>query len=175
MVLFTKDIHVAAAKSLQSCPTLCDLIDGSPLGSPIPGILRARILEWVAISFSKRYTWHFLNTTAALIIHLELQTNWSAPSSGCATDKSNWNFSQSMITIFVPLNLSSLLPSKLVTYGDAQVNILGDSLDPFSLSLSLTGIWILQMAHLPYLINVIRIPTITSTLIEFYNLLMRIS
>lgn len=80
-----------------------------------------------------------------------------------------------MITIFVPLNLSSLLPSKLVTYGDAQVNILGDSLDPFSLSLSLTGIWILQMAHLPYLINVIRIPTITSTLIEFYNLLMRIS
>ena len=39
-------------KSLQSCPTLCDPIDGSPLGSPIPGILQARILEWVAISFS---------------------------------------------------------------------------------------------------------------------------
>ena len=42
----------AAAKSLQSCPTLCDPIDGSPLGSPIPGILQARTLEWVAISFS---------------------------------------------------------------------------------------------------------------------------
>ena len=42
----------AAAKSLQSCPTLCDPIDGSPPGSPIPGILQARILEWVAISFS---------------------------------------------------------------------------------------------------------------------------
>ena len=42
----------AAAKSLQSCPTLCDLIDGSPPGSPIPGILQARTLEWVAISFS---------------------------------------------------------------------------------------------------------------------------
>ena len=42
----------AAAKSLQSCPTLWDLIDGSPLGSPIPGILQARTLEWVAISFS---------------------------------------------------------------------------------------------------------------------------
>ena len=41
-----------AAKSLQSCPTLCDLIDGSPPGSPIPGILQARPLEWVAISFS---------------------------------------------------------------------------------------------------------------------------
>ena len=42
----------AAAKSLQSCPTLCDPIDGSPLGSPVPGILQARTLEWVAISFS---------------------------------------------------------------------------------------------------------------------------
>lgn len=75
-------------------------------------------------------------------------TIWSALSSGCATDKSNWNFPQSVITIFVPLNLSSLLPSRLVTYGAAQVNILGDSLDPFCLSLSLTCIWILQMAHL---------------------------
>ena len=42
----------AAAKSLQSCPTLCDPIDGSPPGSSIPGILQARTLEWVAISFS---------------------------------------------------------------------------------------------------------------------------
>ncbi|XDC72352.1 hypothetical protein R6Z07F_003525 [Ovis aries] len=42
----------AAAKSLQSCPTLCDPIDGSPPGSPVPGILQARTLEWVAISFS---------------------------------------------------------------------------------------------------------------------------
>ena len=46
-------IHTAtAAKSLQSCPTLCDPIDGSPPGSPIPGILQARTLEWVTISFS---------------------------------------------------------------------------------------------------------------------------
>ena len=43
----------AAAKSLQSCPTLCDPIDGSPPGSAVPGILQARTLEWVAISFSK--------------------------------------------------------------------------------------------------------------------------
>ena len=42
----------AAAKSLQSCPTLCDPIDVSPQGSPVPGILQARTLEWVAISFS---------------------------------------------------------------------------------------------------------------------------
>ena len=43
----------AAAKSLQSCLTLCDPIDGSPPGSPVPGILQARTLEWVAMSFSK--------------------------------------------------------------------------------------------------------------------------
>ena len=43
----------AAAKSLQSCPTLCDPTDGSPPGSPVLGILQARTLEWVAISFSK--------------------------------------------------------------------------------------------------------------------------
>ena len=42
----------AAAKSLQSCPTLCDPIDGSPPGSPVPGILQTRTLEWLAISFS---------------------------------------------------------------------------------------------------------------------------
>ena len=45
-------VYAAAAKSLQSCPTLRDPIDGSPPGSPIPGILQARVLEWVAISFS---------------------------------------------------------------------------------------------------------------------------
>ena len=45
--------NAAAAKSLQSCPTLCDPIDGSSPGSPVPGILQARTLEWVAISFSK--------------------------------------------------------------------------------------------------------------------------
>ena len=47
----------AAAKSLQSCPTLCDPIDGRPWGSPIPGILQARTLEWVAISFSNAGKW----------------------------------------------------------------------------------------------------------------------
>ena len=45
------------AKSLQSCPTLCDPIDGSPPGSPVPGILQARTLEWVPISFSNAWKW----------------------------------------------------------------------------------------------------------------------
>ena len=47
----------ATAKSLQSCPTRCDPIDGSPPGSPVPGILQARTLEWVAISFSNAWKW----------------------------------------------------------------------------------------------------------------------
>ena len=45
-------VGAAAAKSLQSCPTRCDSIDDSPPGSPVPGILQARTLDWVAISFS---------------------------------------------------------------------------------------------------------------------------
>ena len=49
---FFNVLSTAAAKSCQSCPTLWDPIDGSPPGSPIPGILQARTLEWVAISFS---------------------------------------------------------------------------------------------------------------------------
>ena len=50
--IFTGDVAAAAAKLLQLCPTLCDPIDGSPPGSSVPGILQARTLEWVAISFS---------------------------------------------------------------------------------------------------------------------------
>jgi len=52
-----KTSAAAAAKLLQSCPTLCDPIDGSPPGSPFPGILQARTLEWVAISFSSAWKW----------------------------------------------------------------------------------------------------------------------
>ena len=53
-MLSLKSFHprLLPAKSLQSCPTLCDPIDSSPPGSPVPGILQARTLEWVAISFS---------------------------------------------------------------------------------------------------------------------------
>ena len=54
---FTAALYAAAAvMSLQSCPTLCNPIDGSPSGSPVPGILQARTLEWVAISFSNAWT-----------------------------------------------------------------------------------------------------------------------
>ena len=50
--VYSQVAAAAAAKSLQSCPTLCNPIDGSPPGSPVPGILQARTLEWVTISFS---------------------------------------------------------------------------------------------------------------------------
>ena len=55
--LLSEKSHAAAAKSLQSCPTLCDPIDGSPPGSSVPGILQARTLEWVALSFSNAWKW----------------------------------------------------------------------------------------------------------------------
>ena len=53
----TLNQNAAAAKSTQSCPTLCDPMDGSPPGSPVPGILQARTLEWLAISFSSAWKW----------------------------------------------------------------------------------------------------------------------
>ena len=52
-----KELFEPAAKLLQLCPTLCDPIDSSPPGSPVPGILQARTLEWVAISFSNAWKW----------------------------------------------------------------------------------------------------------------------
>ena len=55
--IFAFQSLAAAAKLLQSCPTLCDPKDGSPPGSPVPGILQARTLEWVAISFSNAWKW----------------------------------------------------------------------------------------------------------------------
>ena len=55
--LYFQHAAAAAAKSRQSCPTLCDPIDGSPPGSPVLGILQARTLEWVAISFSNAWKW----------------------------------------------------------------------------------------------------------------------
>ena len=66
----------AAAKSLQSCPTLCDPIDGSPPGSPIPGILQARTLEWVAISFSN--AWKLKVKVKSLSRVRPSSTSWTA-------------------------------------------------------------------------------------------------
>ena len=66
----------AAAKSLQSCLTLCGPIDGSPPGSPVPGILQARTLEWVAISFPKAWKWKVKVKSLSRV--LLLATPWAA-------------------------------------------------------------------------------------------------
>ena len=66
----------AAAKSLQSCSTLCDPIDGSPPGSSVPGILQARTLEWVAISFSNAWKWKVKVKSLSLVCLLA--TPWTA-------------------------------------------------------------------------------------------------
>ena len=63
--LGSKIIAAAAAKSLQSCPTLCDPIDINPPGSPAPGILQARTLEWVAISFFNAWKWKWSHSVVS--------------------------------------------------------------------------------------------------------------
>ena len=76
---FTVTFHLAAAaaaKSLQSCLTLCDPIDGSPPGSPVPGISQARTLEWVAISFSNAWKWK-VKVKSLCCVQL-LVTPWTA-------------------------------------------------------------------------------------------------
>ena len=69
-------IHICYAKSLQLCPTLCNPIDGSPPGSAISGILQARILEWVAISFSNAWKWKVKVKSLSPVRHLA--TPWTA-------------------------------------------------------------------------------------------------
>ena len=74
--LFLRRKAAAVAKSLQSCPTLCNPRDGSPPGSPVPGILQARTLEWVAICFSNAWKWKM---KVKLLSHVWLlATPWTA-------------------------------------------------------------------------------------------------
>ena len=75
-LILTNRAAATAAKSLQSCLTLCDPIDGSPPGSPVPGILQARTLEWVAISFSNAWQWK-LKVKSLSCVQL-LATPWTA-------------------------------------------------------------------------------------------------
>ena len=72
----SRKTSAAAAKSLQLCPTLCDPIDGNPPGSAVPGILQARTLEWVAISFSNAWKWK-VNVKLLSRVRL-LVTPWTA-------------------------------------------------------------------------------------------------
>ena len=97
----------ATAKSLQLCPTLCDPIDGSPPGSPIPGILQAITLEWVAISFSNAWKW---KVKVKLLSRVQLLvTPWTAAYQG----PSSMGFSRQEYWSGVPL------PSPIIALGTA--------------------------------------------------------
>ena len=103
-------IPAAAAKSLQSCPTLCDPRDNSPPGSPIPGILQARTLEWVAISFSNAWKWKVKMKSLSRV--QLLATPWTAayqapPSMG---------FSRQEYWSGVPLPSPFLIPDSIISH-----------------------------------------------------------
>ena len=76
--LFLISSASVTAKSLKSCPTLCDPRDGSPTGSPVPGILQARTLEWVAVSFSNAWKWKVKVKVKSLSLIQLLATPWTA-------------------------------------------------------------------------------------------------
>ena len=83
--LFIFPAATAAAKSLQSCPTLCDPINRSPPGSTIPGILQARVLEWVAISFSNAWKWKVKVKSLSRVLATSWTAAYQAPlSMGCS-------------------------------------------------------------------------------------------
>ena len=103
----------AAAKSLQSCPTLCDPIDSSPPGSPVPGILQARTLEWVVISFSNAWKWKVKGKSLSCV--RPSATLWTAayqtpPSMGFSRQE-YW----SGMPLPSPTNLDSILKSRDTT------------------------------------------------------------
>jgi len=117
----------AAAKSLQSCPTLCDPVDGSPPGSPVPGILQARILEWGAISFSNAWKWKV--KVKSLSRARLLATPWTAahqapPSMGFSRQEywSGVPLAQSCPTLCDPMDCS-LQGSSI--HGIFQARVLG--------------------------------------------------
>ena len=96
--------YATAAKSLQSCLTLCEPIDGNPPGSPIPGILQARTLEWVAISFSSAWKWKMKvkSLSCVRLLATPWTTAYQAPPSVEFSRQEDWNG--------VPM------PSPIITY-----------------------------------------------------------
>ena len=124
------DYAAAAAKSLQSCPTLCNPIHGSPLGSSVPGILQARKLEWVAISFSNAWKWKVkvkLPSHARLLVIPWTAAYQTPPSMG---------FSRQEYWSWVPLPS----PIVIITYLES-LGLQGDPTSPFWRRSALGFLW----------------------------------
>ena len=108
-------IVIVAAKLLQSCPTLCNPIDGSPQGSPVPGILQARTLEWVAISSSNAWKWK-VKVKSLSCVRL-LATPWTAayqapPSMGFSRQES-WSGVPLPSLVVIVVTISDFITHKL--------------------------------------------------------------
>ena len=118
----------AAAKSLQSCPTLCDPTDGSPPGSPVPGTLQARTPVWVAISFSNAWKWK-VKVKLLSCVQL-LATPWTAAYQA----SSSMGFSRQEYWSGVPLpsptyGFMCLLRTRIILTGEWEINDLTKGLD----------------------------------------------
>ena len=105
----------AAAKSLQSCPTLCNPIDGSPPGSPIPGILQVRRLEWVAISFSNAWKWK-VKVKSLSRVRL-LATPWTAAYQASLS----MGFSRQEYWSGLPLSSPSILLNQYIWFKNVNI------------------------------------------------------
>ena len=103
----------AAAKSLQSCPTLCDPIDGSLPGSAVPGILQARTLEWVAISFSNTWKWKVKSLSRVWLFTTPWTAAYQAPPSMGFSRQEYWSG--------VPL--PSLTPAYEISYKNSTAKL----------------------------------------------------
>ena len=110
----------AAAKSLQLCPTLCDTIHGSPPGSPVPGILQARTLEWVAISFSNAWKWKVKvkSFSHVLLLAIPWTAPYQAPSSMGFSRQEYWS-AQYIYLIYV--YIGKWLPHKFGYYPSLHI------------------------------------------------------
>ena len=108
----------AAAKSPQLCPTLCDPIDSSPPGSPVPGILQARTLEWVAISFSNTWKWKVKMKSLSRV--QLFATPWTvvyqAPPSMGLSRQEYWSGVSTRAECFTKKIFLLILPKSMLTY-----------------------------------------------------------
>ena len=120
----------AAAKSIQSCPILCDPIDGSPPGSPVPGILQARTLEWVAISFSNAWKWKVKSEVTQLCPTLCDPMDWSPPGS------SVHGIFQARVLEWVAIAFSDTTHSWVIYYGIPKKLIMPTNLTPICIQTS---------------------------------------